>query len=115
MTANPQPTITIPELTPFLRVNQFPMSPQSLLPVQIQEFPPRLPPNPASLLWPPALLSATRRRPAPKAVMNQVNQMERNVLNLTITGTLATKTVKMITLIFQFIHQVQQITGLLSA
>ena len=84
VTANLQPTITIPELTPFLRANQFPMSPQSLPRPQIQAFLPRPPqqqaPPPASPPWPPALPPATRKRPAPKVVTSTPSRRERNVL-----------------------------------
>ena len=121
MTANPQPTITIPELTPFLRANQFPMSPQSPLPVQIQASRPQPPPNPVSkpplrpvttlpqqlppalrllppsqqqqalppvsLLWPPALLPATRKRPAPKAVTTIPSRLTKSALQRVTTDT----------------------------
>ena len=107
MTANPQPTITIPGLTPFLRVNQFPMSAQSPLPVQIQASRPQPQPNPVSkpplrpvttlpqqlpppqqqqapppvsLLWPPALPPATRKRPAPKAVTTIPSRLTKSAL-----------------------------------
>ena len=113
-TANPQPTITIPELTPFLRVNQFPMSPQSPLPVQIQVFlllpppppvskPPLRPvttrsqqlppppqqqaPPPASPPWPPALLPATRKRPVPKAVTTIPSRLTKSALQRVTTDT----------------------------
>ena len=77
VTANPQPTITIPELTPFLRANQFPMSPQSLLPVQIQASPP----------WPPALLPATRLKLAPKAVITTLFRLTKSALQRVTTDT----------------------------
>ena len=79
MTANPQPTITIPELTPFLRANQFPMSPQSPLPVQIQAFLPR----------PPALPPATRLKLAPKAVTTTPSRLTKSALQRVTTDTLA--------------------------
>ena len=114
-TANPQPTITIPELTPFLRANQFPMSPQSLPPAQILGFLPRPPlpnpvskpplrpvttlpqqlpppsqqqaPPPASLPWPPALLPATRKRPVPKAVTTIPSRLTKSALQRVTTDT----------------------------
>ena len=96
-----------------------PMSPQSPLPVQIQAFLPQPQPNPVSkpplrpvttrpqqlppalrlpekqapppvsLLWPPALLPATRRRPAPKAVTSTPSRLTKSALQRVTTDTLA--------------------------
>ena len=98
-----------------------PISAQSLLPVQIQGFPPRPPPPPvskpplrpvttlpqqlppalslllppseqqvpppASLPWPPALLPATRRRPAPKVVTSTPSRLTKSALQRVTTDT----------------------------
>ena len=86
-------------LTPFLRVNQFPTSTQSLLPVQIQGFLPRptstpLPqqqaPTPASPPWPAAPLPATRSKLAPKAVTIHQASLECTVPLSVITAILVT-------------------------
>ena len=105
VTANPQPTITIPELTPFLRANQFPMSPQSLprlpppnpvskphrpvttLPQQLPPPSQQQAPPPASLPWPPALLPATRKRPVPKAVTTIPSRLTKSALQRVTTDT----------------------------
>ena len=102
-------------LMPLRPLVPSPISAQSLLPVQIQAFPPRLPqpnpvskppprpvttlpqqlpppqqqqaPPPVSRPWPPALPPATRRRPAPKAVITTPSRLTKSALQRVTTDT----------------------------